>query len=54
MVFVPQHIYSRGLPSLASVRSDAPYPVETWWPRQRDAGESDVVGMGEGRGWVGE
>jgi hypothetical protein len=30
----PQHIYSRGLLGLDSVREDAPTPQETWGPRE--------------------
>jgi len=30
----PQQIYSRGLPSLGSVREDTPNPRETWGPRE--------------------
>ena len=31
----PWHIYSRGLPGLASVGEDVPNPQETWGPRDR-------------------
>jgi hypothetical protein len=33
LLWYPRHIYSRGLPGLASVREDAPNPRETWDPR---------------------
>jgi hypothetical protein len=29
-----QHMYSRGLPALASVREDTPKPLDTWGPRE--------------------
>jgi hypothetical protein len=42
LIWGPQHIYSRGLPGLGSVREDAPYIQETRSPREW----SGLVGWG--------
>jgi hypothetical protein len=34
LIWDPQHIYSRGLPGLDSVREDVPNPQETWGPKE--------------------
>jgi hypothetical protein len=56
----PSHIYSRGLPGLASVREDVPNSRETWDPREwrglarggvRDMGTSSHRQMWGGMGW---
>jgi hypothetical protein len=44
MIWGPQHIYSRGLPGLASVREDVPNPGETWDPREWEGLWSRGVG----------
>jgi hypothetical protein len=40
----PQHIYSRGLPDLGSVREDAPNPQETGGPREIRGQEGWMMG----------
>jgi len=48
----PQHIYSRGMLSLGSIKEDAPNPQETGGPREFRG--LVVVGTSSWRQWVRE